>query len=181
MNKPFYKKWWFWVIAVILFGAIGSFMEEPTDETIATTPVAEIETVDKPITEPEKTPEPAKELTPQEKIADNVEKSTTKMRKVSIKDFQVNENFGTEKDGDYIVLAYMSFDAENTAETTRKTIENYNNEIAANLAVEESVQDLVIFWEVPYLQSGSNVIKATLYRKDGKMVFDNTWYEPSVF
>ncbi|SLK21724.1 MULTISPECIES: hypothetical protein [unclassified Paenibacillus] len=180
MNKPFYKKWWFWVIAVILFGAIGSFMEEPTDETLATTPVAETETVD-PIKEPEKTPEPTKELTPQEKIADNVEKSTTKMRKVSIKDFQVNENFGTEKDGDYIVLAYMSFDAENTAETTRTTIENYNNEIAANLAVEENVQDLVIFWEVPYLQSGSNVIKATLFRKDGKMVFDNTWYEPSVF
>jgi hypothetical protein len=31
VKKPFYKKWWVWVLAIIVVGALGSNLNEPTE------------------------------------------------------------------------------------------------------------------------------------------------------
>ncbi|MDR1409981.1 MAG: hypothetical protein LBJ12_06945 [Oscillospiraceae bacterium] len=33
MNKPIYKKWWFWVTIVLVFGGIGTLMDKGEDKT----------------------------------------------------------------------------------------------------------------------------------------------------
>lgn len=42
MNKPIYKKWWFWVVLVLVIGAIGN-MGNNTSTTDEATPTASVE------------------------------------------------------------------------------------------------------------------------------------------
>ncbi|NMD69327.1 hypothetical protein HHO41_03435 [Bacillus sp. DNRA2] len=37
MKKPFYKKWWVWVLAIIIIGFIGSLGDDDSDKTSTTT------------------------------------------------------------------------------------------------------------------------------------------------
>ena len=62
MNKPFYKRWWFWlVVAFVVIGAIGSSMEK----TQTPEPTATPEITASPAPEPTATPEPTAEPTPE--------------------------------------------------------------------------------------------------------------------
>ena len=55
MKKPFYKRWWFWlVVAFVVIGAIGSSMEK----TQTSEPTATPEITASPAPEPTATPEP---------------------------------------------------------------------------------------------------------------------------
>ena len=46
----------------------------------------------------------------------------------------VNENLGTEEDGDYIALVYLIFDIKNTKETGNEVMRMYSDDLAATLA-----------------------------------------------
>lgn len=35
-NKQIFKKWWFWVIVVVVLGIIGALMQEPSTDNVAT-------------------------------------------------------------------------------------------------------------------------------------------------
>jgi hypothetical protein len=61
IEKPLYKKWWFWLIVVAVIGAIGSGGSETESEQIATTPTTTQATTNEPTTEP--TTEPSTEAT----------------------------------------------------------------------------------------------------------------------
>ncbi|MEX3625811.1 hypothetical protein [Viridibacillus arvi] len=100
---------------------------------------------------------------------------------VSVKEVEINDNIGTKKSDDYITLLRLSYDAPNEAETSKKLINLYNNEIGADLANEGDISKLVIFWEVPYLQEDKNSAKAILVLKGKQMIFDTDWYDPSVY
>ncbi|MGR5939088.1 hypothetical protein ACT7CW_00110 [Bacillus pacificus] len=51
------------------------------------------------------------------------------------------------------LLVHLSFDAKNSAKTSKDMIEMYNNDIGAKVGKsEKNVQELTIFWEVPYHQ-----------------------------
>ena len=70
-------------------------------------------------------------------------------------EIKVNENVGAD-DGSYIVLAYMSYPTQISAERTRKMIEMFSSDLAANLAKESDVSEVAVFWEVPkFLKSGN--------------------------
>ncbi|MEG0579510.1 MAG: DUF3862 domain-containing protein [Niameybacter sp.] len=54
IKKPFYKKWWAWVIAIIIVVAIASPSEEGTTTEDAETPVTQPTQKEEPVKEPVK-------------------------------------------------------------------------------------------------------------------------------
>lgn len=110
-----------------------------------------------------------------------ISKSTSRID-VSINDITINENLGTDDENDFVVLAYLSFDVKNTAQTTKKMLNLLNNEIGTNMAKIDNISELTIFWEVPYLnQSQDNIAKANLLRNDEGLYFEEEWYDSSIF
>lgn len=96
----------------------------------------------------------------------------------SIKKIEINKHYGTDDPDDYIALIYLSFDAKNTVSTTKKMVEMYSSDLAAKLADEKKIYEIAIFWEVPCLKEGMNVVKFNLTRDGENMVFREKWFAP---
>ncbi|SNT57726.1 hypothetical protein SAMN05444672_1632 [Bacillus sp. OK838] len=92
---------------------------------------------------------------------------------------EVNENLGLN-DGSYIVLPYLKWDAMNNAKRTKNLIEMYSEDLAANLAKEDDISEVTIFWEVPYHLEGQNIAKFTYKRKGENMIIGESWYDLSL-
>lgn len=87
-----------------------------------------------------------------------------------ISSMEVNENLGTEEENDYIVLAYLTWDVKNKAETTKEMLAMYSEDFAARIGNEiPNVSEFTVFWKVPYHSETENVIKYSYTRKDGEM------------
>ncbi|EOW9530430.1 hypothetical protein ACO11K_004252 [Bacillus cytotoxicus] len=114
-------------------------------------------------------------------IENEAESIVKDLMSISVKKIEVNENLGTDNPDDYILLLYLSFDAKNTKQTTKEMIEMYNNEIGAKVGKSlNNVQELAIFWEVPYHQKDINLAKANLERVGDKMKFKENWIAPAL-
>lgn len=87
----------------------------------------------------------------------------------------INDNLGTEIDGDFIALVYLTWNVNNSAETSKEVLELYSDDLAATIADScPDVQELAIFWTVPYLNNAN--AKCSYERKEEKMyVMDNVW------
>ena len=97
----------------------------------------------------------------------------------SIKEITVNEDAG--KGEGYIVLAYLSFDAKNTAKTAKNMITMYGQDLGATLASQPDINEVTVFWEVPYLKVGDNVYKINMQREGEGMSIENEYFDQSVF
>ena len=64
----------------------------------------------------------------------------------------VNDNFGTDADGDYIALVYLTFDIKNGRETGNKVMKMYSDDLVARLAKEgiTDIAEAAVFWEDEY-------------------------------
>ncbi|HDR5267527.1 hypothetical protein E8M24_07380 [Bacillus thuringiensis] len=103
----------------------------------------------------------------------------TDMKYVTVKESKINEHLGTDNPDDYILLLYLSFDGKNSGQQTKSLIDMYNNEIGARIGGGiDKIQELVIFWEVPHIKKGPNLVKVNLQRLDDKMVFKEKWIDP---
>lgn len=152
-----------------------------TSTAIETTEPPTIATSDEVTTVAESTTE----SDPKDVIASDVRYSvygsTTKVD-VSINKISINENLGTDSADDYIALIHLSFNTENSASTSKKMLNLINNEIAYNLADIDSINELTIFWTVPYLSSSdNNIAKANFLRNDSGFYFEEEWYDASIF
>ena len=68
----------------------------------------------------------------------------------------------------------------NNAKRTKNLIEMYSEDLAANLAKEDDISEVTVFWEVPYHLEGQNIAKFT-YTKSGEgMAIGERWYDPSL-
>ena len=82
----------------------------------------------------------------------------------------VNENLGTEKDGDYILLAHLTWNQKNSADLTKRVLAMYSSDFAAQIGKRfSSVTELSIFWTVPYYSSTDTLVKYSYERIDGEM------------
>ncbi|SIS01612.1 hypothetical protein SAMN05878482_10952 [Peribacillus simplex] len=97
----------------------------------------------------------------------------------TVSDIEVNENLGLN-DGSYIVLPYLKFDAMNNEKRTKNLLEMYSEDLAANLAKEDNISEVTIFWEAPYHLEGQNIAKFTYTRKDENMIIGESCYDPSL-
>ncbi|PGZ55642.1 hypothetical protein COE56_03235 [Bacillus anthracis] len=197
MKKPFYKKWWVWVIAVVVIflaiGANGSKKKEnektstPTTKEVSKNDISKKEasiSEEKPTTKTTETITTENQETNNKQAAKNdiKDKATViadNLFSTSIKKIEVNEHAGTDDPDDYVLLLHLSFDAKNTKKTTREVINDHNNTIGAKVQKElENVKEVAVFWEVPYIQKGDNIVKANLERSGDKIMFKENWIAP---
>lgn len=97
----------------------------------------------------------------------------------TMKDIQINDDLGTGEGK--IVLVYLSFDAKNKAGTAKEMIDMYGEDLGATLANENEINEITIFWEVPYLKEGDNIAKLMMSRSDDGMAIDDKWYDSNIF
>lgn len=94
-------------------------------------------------------------------------------------DLAVNDDLGTDADGDYVVLVNLTWNQKNTGKTSQEMLDMYSSDMAARIYQDmPEVQELCIFWTVPYLNDGT--AKISFERKDNGMaymdkVFDNNF------
>ena len=86
----------------------------------------------------------------------------------------INDDLGTEADGDYIALVYLTWNQKNTGTTSKKMLEMYSSDLAATLGEQNSyVNEIAIFWTVPYL---NDTAKCSYQRNgDGFVEMDMAW------
>ncbi|MFP3511005.1 hypothetical protein SB775_15330 [Peribacillus sp. SIMBA_075] len=68
----------------------------------------------------------------------------------------------------------------NNAKRTKNLIEMYSEDLAANLAKEDAISEITVFWEVPSHLEGKNIAKFTYKRKGENMIIGERWYDPSL-
>ena len=86
----------------------------------------------------------------------------------------INDDLGTEADGDDIALVYLTWNQKNTGKTSKKMLEMYSSDLAATLGEQNSsVNEIAIFWTVPYL---NDTAKCSYQRNgDGFVEMDMAW------
>lgn len=64
----------------------------------------------------------------------------------------INDDLGTEEDGDYIALIYLIWNRKNSGKMSKEMLRMYSDDLAATLAEKnDTVKEMAIFWTVPYL------------------------------
>lgn len=177
------------IVAVIVIYAFKTHGSNEGTASIKSEPATNVEATEKveettiPVnTVEESEEEPVSNLTGREASIDSaIRNIVSDFNGVKVKNIEINKNVGTDTKDDYITLVRLSYDNPNEAKTSKKLIDLYNNDLGARIANEKDITKLVIFWEVPYLQSGKNSAKAILELKNDKMVFDSDWYDPNVY
>lgn len=72
-KKPFYKKWWFWVLIVIALGALGNLIDsEPVENNVSQPEQSVVETVSE-----EKVVEPVQDKTEEKKATETSKKPSS--------------------------------------------------------------------------------------------------------
>src|SRR5690606_26587900 len=106
-----------------------------------------------------------KEADPKKKIKKAVENivsedlTRTKITEVSVNNYQGEEN-------SFIVLPHLIWEVKNKKDTTVEMLEMYSDNLAAKLYDQEGIEEITIFWEVPYHLEGENIAKFTYMRTD---------------
>lgn len=110
------------------------------------------------------------------KIKRKVYAYVTEYMDTTVDDVTVNEDFGTEIEDDYIVLVYLTWDMKNDGEMSKKMLDLYSSDMAARMYDDlPAVQELCIFWTVPYLNDGQ--AKISFERKSSGMVYTDTVFD----
>lgn len=164
----------FILLIVVAFIAISNEEAESLDET---EPEVETTYTEPTVEEPEANDENV-EVTREEEIEEKA-KGIINYNFTKVEELDVNENLGLN-DGSYIVLPHLKWDAMNNAKRTKTLLEMYSDDLAANLAKEGDISELVVFWEVPYHLEGKNVAKFTYTKKGENMIIGERWYDPSL-
>ena len=74
---------------------------------------------------------------------------------------------------DSIALVHLTWNVKNTADTTKKTLKMYSDDLAATMAQEhKELTEIAVFWKVPYLSSDC---KWHYECKDGKAFMDDSF------
>lgn len=111
--------------------------------------------------------------TPEKKLKDYIQSRVrNEYDRTTVNRVEINEDLGTDAEGDYITLIYLTWDVKNKADMTEKMLQMYSDDMAASLANDHpEVQEVALFWKVPYL--GTNTSKWSYERiNDGMYLND---------
>lgn len=170
-KKPIYKKWWIWLVAVVLvIGIYGVATNE--ERTAERNNTDEVEAA----AEVEDTEEPA-DLSREEEIQAIIQSVLDEdLSNTEVNEIKVNVNAGLE-DGSYIVLPHLTWTTKNKADTTRDMLKQYSDHLAAKLADETDISEITVFWEVPYHKENDNVAKYEYAREGDGMAIGEVWLD----
>lgn len=151
-----------------LIGGCGN--QEPSDTATESAPDTEVTTTR--AASAAETPVVLTETQKIEKIL--TDRITEQYTMTQIDRITINDDLGTEADGDYIALVYLTWDQKNTGKTSKKMLEMYSSDLAATLGEQNSsVNEIAIFWAVPYL---NDTAKCSYQRNgDGFVEMDMAW------
>lgn len=131
--------------------------------------------------EPEKVPEatqtptepPAsEEIDPVEQAKQDIEEAARQIiadnfTATDVDRVTVNEDYGTDADGDYILLVYLTWNVQNSADMTKKVLAMYSEDFSARVGESlENVREVTLFWTVPYHSETGTAVKYS-YERDG--------------
>ena len=57
-------------------------------------------------------------------------------------------------------------------------LERYSDDLAATLAKHQNIEEITVFWEVPYHLEGSNSVKTNYLRSGERMAIEDRWFDP---
>lgn len=156
----------------------GNQSEEPTGES--TDPSEEITLSPEPTEKPWSTQTP--EEPPEESPIDLVEQAKQDIEAVArkiceenytlttISSVTVNENYGTDEDGDYVLLVYVTWSQKNPQDLTKTVLSMYSEDYAARVGTDiNNVSEFTVFWTVPYYSETDTAVKYSYERRDGGM------------
>lgn len=115
------------------------------------------------------------EGTPQAQIEKAIrDRIKSKFNNTDIREIRINENAATEAEDDYIVLVDLTWTQKNSGKTSKQMLSMYSEDLAATVGNEcPNVQEIAIFWEVPYLSDNA---KCAYERKgNGMYEMDMVW------
>ena len=123
--------------------------------------------------EEKKKEEPKKELTLDEKIKQGVNKKLdkkTNMKKNRIVELEVNDNLGTEDEGDKIILLTLAGDENLSSKMTIKGMLMDSNKAFQEVFKNNEASEVTVFWQFPLVDTYGkskveNVIKIALKRE----------------
>ncbi|WP_415316046.1 hypothetical protein [Bacillus safensis] len=88
----------------------------------------------------------------------------------SIEKIEINEDMGSNENNKLIALVYLSFDALNTSKTAYNMVEMYSDDLAANIGKDnDTVNQIAVFWKVPYIDEDETVAKFS-YERSGEQM-----------
>ncbi|QRY37138.1 MULTISPECIES: hypothetical protein [Bacillus] len=88
----------------------------------------------------------------------------------SIEKIEINEDMGSNENNKLIALVYLSFDALNTSKTAYNMVEMYSDDLAANIGKDnDTVNQIAVFWKVPYIDEEETVAKFS-YERSGEQM-----------
>lgn len=170
------------VIAATLAGCgKSSPAPSPTPEPTAA-PTATPAPTEKPTPEPSPTPEPTPEppTDPIERAKWDIETTARDIcaenyANTDVDSITVNEDYGTDEDGDYILLVYATWNVKNSAEMTEKMLAMYSEDFAARIGQSATaVSEFTVFWTVPYYSETDTAIKYS-YQRSGDGMFQTDY------
>lgn len=190
-------------VSFILTGVFNqSKPKEEAEEPVAEIPVTEEsapepkEETSTPTPTPTETPEPTEEETIIEEEEETVENDlddaddeTSKVRKqvqkyidegytfTTIDKITLNEDLGTDEEGDYVALVYLTWSQKNGGKLSQKVLDMYSSDMAAKMYDDlPEIQELAVFWTVPYLDGNA---KISFERKDNGMAYTDKVFDKS--
>ena len=145
----------------------------------------EAEEVIEETTEEVEEPEPEEEL---DELQDNIDEIEYKINNVvdadldntSITKLRVNADASVDEER-YIVLVDLEWDVKNKPKMTKEMLDMYSDHLAAKVADNELVYELVMFWTVPYHNEDESILKRTYENRDGGMFLEDEMKDVNVF
>lgn len=126
-------------------------------------------------TEPTEETPPPEEVDPIEHAKQDIEEATRALfaewyKNTTVDSVTVNEHLGTEKEGDFVLLVYATWDVKNSVKMTNKVLAMYSEDFAARVGQDlENVQELSVFWTVPYYSEDDTSVKYSYERAGAGM------------
>ena len=81
--------------------------------------------------------------------------ASSEFGQTSVDSVTVNDDLG--KGSGYIALVNLTWNVKNSAETSKKVLKMYSDDLAATIAAKySSVNEIAVFWKVPYLTNNTS-------------------------
>lgn len=147
-------------------------VEEPVEEVVGET-VEEVPEMVEEAATTAKAAEPAEPASPKDILTEYITTRVTEnYSRTDIDKITINEDLGTEEEGDYVALAYLTWNVQNKPDMTETMLQMYSDDLAASIAIDHpEVHSMAVFWQVPYL--GENTSKWSYERKGEGMYLDD--------
>lgn len=95
-------------------------------------------------------------LTDEDYIQANLRSYVSDYDYTTVDSITINDDAGTDTPDDYIALVNLTWSQKNSQETTEKMLDMYSQDMAARIYKDSSnVQEICIFWNVPYLNASA--------------------------